>query len=352
MDNTVPKISVIIPAYNVEPYIGELLECVLRQTMQDFEVIIVNDGSTDNTQKVIDTYISKFNGRIKTLYQNNSGQSAARNLAMKNSNGMYYAFLDADDIIADTYLEELFFANQENNAELSRCIINDFEDSLDNTWEACSPKKKIVDFSEEYRFSFFNSPCAGLIRSDFLRKYNISFSVGEQMEDSPYGILINLLTNKTAIVDKILYWHRVHHKASTMTKLSEGKQNPNVPFNGMKNAAEILNNVITDIDKRKIAEYMVLNTLTCFVTSAYKNYSNSVRKIVCDFCYDFLPTYYPEVNKNPYVFGNKRKNIKKDIPVFQRKAVELFVFCYKIKALYLFSNITAYALRFVEKFLK
>lgn len=97
-----PKVSIIIPAYNVENYIGEAIQSVLKQTYQDFELLVVNDGSTDRTLDVIDTYTDR---RIRVINQVNSGVSVARNVGIDNATGEYIAFLDGDDRYEPTFLE-------------------------------------------------------------------------------------------------------------------------------------------------------------------------------------------------------------------------------------------------------
>lgn len=89
-----PKVSVIIPTYNREKYLPEAIDSVLNQTFQDFELIIVDDGSTDNTKEILKPYLSK----IRYIYQKNKGPSAARNTGIRYSTGEWIAFLDADDI--------------------------------------------------------------------------------------------------------------------------------------------------------------------------------------------------------------------------------------------------------------
>ena len=92
-----PLVSIIIPCYNGENYIGQAIESVLNQTEQNFELLIVNDGSTDNSEKIINKY-RKQDTRVKYIYQANSGVSVARNKGMENSTGEFIAFLDADDV--------------------------------------------------------------------------------------------------------------------------------------------------------------------------------------------------------------------------------------------------------------
>jgi glycosyltransferase involved in cell wall biosynthesis len=102
-----PKISVIIPTYNREKLVGETIQSVLRQTFTDLEVIVVDDGSTDNTKAVVDSYTDP---RIKYVYQENRGASAARNKGIKISKGDYIAFLDSDDLYLENALKKSFDA--------------------------------------------------------------------------------------------------------------------------------------------------------------------------------------------------------------------------------------------------
>jgi len=109
------KISIIIPTYNYAQYICEAIESVLNQTYKDFEIIVVDDGSTDNTKEVIKPYLNK----IKYIYQQNSGPSSARNRGIKEAKGEYIAFLDADDIWLAQKLElQIKFMEKEKEVGL------------------------------------------------------------------------------------------------------------------------------------------------------------------------------------------------------------------------------------------
>ena len=96
-------VSVVMPAYNSEKYIAESIESVLNQTFKNFEIIVVDDGSTDNTRKIISDY---KDNRIRYYYQENLGSGAARNLGLSNSRGNWIAFLDSDDLWNPVKLEE------------------------------------------------------------------------------------------------------------------------------------------------------------------------------------------------------------------------------------------------------
>lgn len=100
-----PLISVIVSAYNVEEYLAACLDSILRQTFSDYEIILIDDGSTDRIAEIISQYSS--NSRIRVHTQQNSGISVARNQGIKMSRGQYICYIDSDDIITETYLEKL-----------------------------------------------------------------------------------------------------------------------------------------------------------------------------------------------------------------------------------------------------
>lgn len=126
---TVPKVSVIIPAYNSEQFIGETLDCLVRQTLDDIEAVIINDGSTDSTQSIIDSYSDKYPW-IKSYYQENAGVSAARNNGLKKATGKYVVFLDADDTYSDTSLEAFYKAGEAHDADIVLGRLATFGDGI------------------------------------------------------------------------------------------------------------------------------------------------------------------------------------------------------------------------------
>ena len=99
------RISIIVPCYNGEEFLGETLDCLQKQTIEDWECVIVNDGSTDNSIKILREYETK-DSRYKVIDKENEGPSVARNVAIAASSGKYILPLDADDLIAPTYAEK------------------------------------------------------------------------------------------------------------------------------------------------------------------------------------------------------------------------------------------------------
>lgn len=117
-----PEISIIVPAYNVDKYIDKSMECLMKQTFQDFEVIIIDDGSTDNTGLLCDN-IAKKDIRFKVFHKNNEGVSAARNDGLDRVTGNYITFVDSDDWVTEDYLEYLLWLiNLDKKAEISMTV--------------------------------------------------------------------------------------------------------------------------------------------------------------------------------------------------------------------------------------
>ena len=110
-------ISVIIPVYNVEEYLRECVDSVLNQTYQNFEIILIDDGSTDSSGKICDEYAEK-DSRISVIHKENGGPSKTRNTGLVNANGKYIYFLDSDDYIENNALEFLVNTAESNNADL------------------------------------------------------------------------------------------------------------------------------------------------------------------------------------------------------------------------------------------
>lgn len=114
------KVSVIIPVYNVEKYIGMCIESVCKQTIKEIEIIVVDDGSTDNGYAVCDE-LAKRDDRIVLIKQENQGVSVARNKGIERATGEWLAFIDSDDWIEPNYLEVLYSAGEKNKADISIC---------------------------------------------------------------------------------------------------------------------------------------------------------------------------------------------------------------------------------------
>ena len=116
----IPKVSLIIPVYNAEKYLQECLDSAINQTLENIEIIIVNDGSTDNSLTICKRYSQK-DSRIKLISQKNSGVAVARNIALQTATGEYIAFMDSDDYIDKNMLFDMYTKAKRDNADIVTC---------------------------------------------------------------------------------------------------------------------------------------------------------------------------------------------------------------------------------------
>lgn len=134
------KISVIIPVYNVEDYINDCIQSIINQTFKDYEILLIDDGSTDNSGKICDKYNNEE--KVRIYHTKNKGLSEARNFGIKMAIGDYVAFIDSDDFVSTNYLEALYKITQLKNTEIS--VISSFDVSENSHFKKQKPK---IDFS-------------------------------------------------------------------------------------------------------------------------------------------------------------------------------------------------------------
>jgi len=123
----VDLISVIIPVYNVEPYLKKCLDSVVTQTYKEIEIILVDDGSTDGSGPICDEYAAQ-DKRIRVIHKRNGGLSDARNVGLDRCSGRYVTFIDSDDYVASDYVERLYRILVEYNADIAVCDYFEFYD--------------------------------------------------------------------------------------------------------------------------------------------------------------------------------------------------------------------------------
>jgi len=150
------KISVIVPVYNVENYLEKCLNSLVNQTLEEIEILVINDGSTDDSQKIIDEFQKKFPQKIKAFSKENGGLSDARNFGIERASGNFLAFVDSDDYISENMLQEMYDLAIKNEAELVICNLQ----KVDEHGNVTQKLTQIPNFSEkidlEKNFSVFS----------------------------------------------------------------------------------------------------------------------------------------------------------------------------------------------------
>ena len=129
------KVSVIVPVYNVEKYLEKCLDSLVNQTLKDIEIIVVNDGTKDNSQEIIDKYAKKYPKKVKGFIKENGGQSSARNYGLEYAKGEYIGFVDSDDYVELDMFEKLYNKAKEDDFDISICNLNFVYEDTDDKKE-------------------------------------------------------------------------------------------------------------------------------------------------------------------------------------------------------------------------
>ncbi len=214
-----PVISVIIPAFNAAAYIAQCIENVKYQTYKDIEVLVIDDGSTDETV----TIAKSFN--VKVISQSNNGVSAARNTGLKNAVGQYIHFLDVDDLINHCFYEELLNSASTYNADIVCCNVYHEKSS---SWSHektgifvasnAEDKMMLAKVGEDgHCFKY-------LLRKDFLVNHSIYFDETLRVgEDLVFSIQAVYFANRLVLQDKSLYFYK-HRAGSTLALFNQSNR--------------------------------------------------------------------------------------------------------------------------------
>ena len=201
-------ISVIVPVYNVEKYLKRCINSIINQTHKDIEIILIDDGSTDSSGKICDEY-SNTDTRIKAIHIQNSGAARARNVGLDIAKGEYISFIDSDDYILPDFLEKLLRLCIDNNAEISKCEVIDFEREDIKITKQSDIKINIYTSNEVLNTIYTDSKLFNVAIMNKLYKRNIfenlRFKEGIINEDEEILCKIILNSNKIVITDEILY---------------------------------------------------------------------------------------------------------------------------------------------------
>ena len=193
-----PKVSIIVPVYNVENYIDKCLETLTNQTLQDIEIIIVNDGSQDKSAEIIEKYVTQNSGKIKYYEKKNGGLSSARNYGLGYATGEYVAFLDSDDYVEKNMYEEMYKLAKKENADMVEC---------DFIWE-WKFGKKVFDKRRDYKVKkeMMKKPRVvawnKIYKRDIINKTKTRFPEGLIYEDIEFFYKLLPYLNKISYINK------------------------------------------------------------------------------------------------------------------------------------------------------
>lgn len=218
-------VSIIVPVYDVEEYLVECIESILAQTWKHFEIILVDDGSTDSSGKMCDEYAEKYNC-IFVIHKKNGGLSSARNAGIDVARGNYLAFIDSDDVVHPDYLRELVKIVEKENADLVAC---DFCVGTSCQWGETSEVKYDIRRDEDVLERMNDNDVVvtvawnKLYHAKFFKEYSLRYPEGKIHEDMFLTPQILHYTNKMVITNQKLYFYR-QRKNSIMNSSFSIKQ--------------------------------------------------------------------------------------------------------------------------------
>ena len=216
-----PKVSVVIPVYNVEKYLRQCLDSVIAQTFTDFEAICVNDGSTDGSLVILEEYAAK-DSRFKIISRLNGGLSAARNTGAENAQGDYLYFLDSDDWLEpDTMAICIETAEKYNLDEVIFSFVPEYEPDAKKQNLAQNPvfPPETVQSGAEYFIAtelsgdYYQNACFRFIKRAFYTKNALSYTPGILYEDDLLHVKADLLAERVMFISSKLYHYRIRNKS-------------------------------------------------------------------------------------------------------------------------------------------
>lgn len=269
-------LSIIIPAYNIENYIGRCLESLINQTYQSLEIIVIDDGSTDNTLSVIDEYCHK-DSRIKFIHKENEGVSLARLVGMKEAKGSYIGFVDGDDVVDQDMFEILIKNAKKYNADISHCgYVMDFPDGHSDYYYNTG-KKVIQNNFEGLKDLLEGKFIEPGLWNKIYKKELIEVYINQNTMDHSIKNLEDLLINYYLFKDcnKAVYedqckYHYTLRKSSAATSVSRNK---------ISDPIKVFRIILDDIEeKNHLYKVIYRRYISTLIANATINPYNDLKK--------------------------------------------------------------------------
>lgn len=284
-----PKVSVIIPVYNSEKFINKCVDSVLEQNFQDYEIILINDGSKDNSKEILDGYKEKYPEKITVIHQENMGVSKTRNNAIKMAKGKYIMFIDNDDFLDKDYIE--IFVKE---------IEKDDYDVVLGGYRRPNEEGKIVKElklpQEEWGKFMIFAPWARIYKKDYLIKNDIKFLPVNIGEDVYFNLQAMNISNKIKIIDYIGYnWYFNTRSVSNTTQ--KNIKNLQV-YELLNNCYDILKEKNILEEHYEIIEMYFIRYIVWFLLFSTKKVEYKTIKEEYDKIFKWLEARFPNYKRN------------------------------------------------------
>ncbi len=315
------KISVIVPVYNVENYIAKCLDSLVQQTLQEIEIIIVNDGSSDNSEDIVMQYRNKYSNKIRYYKKENGGLSDARNYGMGYAKGEYITFLDSDDFIEKDAYEMMYRASEGGKKNVVECDFY-WEYPKKRVWDKAPDYRDVKDYLIRGRVVAWNK----LYRRDWLENIDIYFPKGLLYEDVEFffSLMPHLKDISDVAVVRKPYVHYVQRTDSISYKESIRITDIcKVYMNSMEylKTKNLLNQYDQELEYK-----FVRNVLWGFPLKKVRNIKEKkIKRIVVDSLWTCVNNERPQWKKNKYLSKVTLPNLYLH---FVRRPLFRFLFLY------------------------
>ena len=292
-------VSVVVPCYNGEKYVKRCLDSILKQSYDNFEIIIINDGSTDNSDEIIRKYLS--DDRVKYFKQENKGIGKTRNFGISKASGEYVTFLDIDDYFDNQALEKMVKFSLENNLDI---VVSDYY-----VQDKDVKQYKIKDFgitdvkgNPDIILDINFAPWGKLYRKDLIE--NITFEENLKYEDAPFVVKALLKAKRVGKLDYPTVYYTVNSGSETTVRDDK-----------VFDIIKIVDIIREELEKRgldDISKKIIVKTLTNHtIQQRYNNSSNSMKFI--DEAFSYMEKHVPDYKSDKYYSGRGffRKNIER-----------------------------------------
>lgn len=290
-----PLVSIIVPVYNVEKYLEECLNSLVNQTYENIEIIVVNDGSTDNSPKIINKFVSDYSF-VKTINKLNGGLSDARNTGLPYAQGEYISFIDSDDFVEPDFIELMVNESIEKQTLVTVCDIDVFFENgkPGYVFEGLKHIKGKTDIQCAFLSPLF--AWNKLYHRSIFEDENIRYPLNLWYEDIPVTIPLFSKQNKIGYVNKILVHYRQRSTSIMGTKHSAK----------LVDIFTILDMVYNDFEKRDVLkkfhdeiEYLFIEHLLLY--GAFRFYRSDKPAYFMEKAFEVMKNYFPNWKQNPYL---------------------------------------------------
>lgn len=319
------KVSVIIPVFNAERYLNRCISSIANQTLQDVEIIAINDGSTDNSLNVLDKLSQRYKGKLKIYTKENGGVGSARNVGLENANGEFIKFVDADDYLNVDILEKMYNIAKDNNVSLVRGeyqYIYGLIKSVGKGWTGVDGSQ-IVDVRKNKDYVVTEAPGIGnkLISRDLIG--NLRFPEKIKWEDLAIIPVVIASSEKLFHMNEAVYNYRINMNTTIRDFINE-----------IPNILDIIKCVdiierqmeargLSEEYKEQIKSMYILHTLFRVENAmCWVNFSHNKKEIVISSLLGILDVRYPDWRENGVIELYRSKNALFD---FDMRRLDRFI---------------------------